>query len=102
MGVRNSTLERAGSIRQRPCGDALGIGGMGEGVGAHWCLLDSCSVGQLPCPRVLGERLTDLVVVGRVRDVDLDGAVDQDGAYLVAQPGFGERVARGLLGGPAA
>ena len=43
-----------------------------------------CSVGQLPCPRVLGERLTDLVVVGRVRDVDLGGGVDQDGAHLVA------------------
>jgi hypothetical protein len=40
--------------------------------------------------------------VGRVRDVDLGGGVDQDGLYPVAQPGLGERVARRLLGGAAA
>jgi hypothetical protein len=50
----------------------------------------------------LGEDLTDLVVFGRVREVDLDGAVNKDRAHLVAQPGFGERVTRGPLGGAAA
>ena len=56
----------------------------------------------MPCPRVLGEDVSDRVVFGRVRDVDLDGAVNKDRVYLVVQPGFGERVTRRLLGGAAA
>ena len=59
-------------------------------------------VRQLPCPGVLGEHLVDLVVLGRVRDVDLDGAIDHDRSHLVPQSGFGERVARRPLGCPAA
>jgi hypothetical protein len=50
----------------------------------------------------LGEDLSDLVVVRRWRDVDLDRAIDHDRSHLLAQTGFSERVTRSPLGGPAA
>ena len=68
-----------------PLGDALGVGGLGDGV---QCSLGFPLVRQLPCPGVLGEDVIDLVVMGRVRDVDLDGAIDEDRAHLFAAVGF--------------